>query len=229
MEKGSGESSISQSVLELIVYGAVHNMHITRTKVLKLLYLVDLRAVDEGLTCRSGIDWEWYNYGPFDRAVLAVEDTLVQVGAVVKERRQSASGTEYFELVPAPQFQPRQPGTFGLDRRYYDLLVSVMDAYGHLTAKQLGDFAYKTPPMLLAQDDDGARGVKLDMSLGLAGDRRTSRDKLRGLRRLRTRRQAVRGQQDEGDLSQLRDEVAAVASARRAATRTLVGSDEQGA
>lgn len=229
MEKRDGEPSIAQCVLELIAYGAHHNMHITRTKVLKLLYLVDLRAVDERLASRSGIDWEWYNYGPFDRSVLAVEDALVQAGAVVKEQRQTASGTEYFELVPAPQFQPRQPGSFGLDRRYYDLLVSVLDEYGHLTAKQLGDFAYKTPPMLLAQDDDGVRGVKLDMSLGLSEDRRTSREKLKRLRRLRARRQAIRGEHDEGDLSQLQDEVAASASVRRAATRMLVGSEEQGA
>lgn len=50
----------------------------TRMKVAKLLYLVDLEAVRSTGCLATDVRWQWLDYGPFSTALYEVEDDLVR-------------------------------------------------------------------------------------------------------------------------------------------------------
>lgn len=124
-------------------------LDLNRTKVTKLLYLADLRAVRHGQE-PSGLPWVWHKYGPWSNNLYTLASRLQQAGELVVEsvpflgdryrllRLRRASGSPYVLHLRA-----------------------VVGEYGHLSAGVLRDFTYQTAPMLRAQD--AVRGVPLDL------------------------------------------------------------------
>ncbi len=147
------------SVHALLVLAARRTVDMTRTKVVKLLYLADLRSVATSGVARSGILWRWWHYGPYCQSLKSVEDNLVSEGAVERESwRLSAYVTEY-------RLFARPDAATELMRRgdeFLEHLDAVLEEYGHKNAKALTDVAYATAPMLEAQSE-GVRGMLLDL------------------------------------------------------------------
>ncbi len=147
------------SIHALLVLAARRTVDMTRTKVVKLLYLADLRSVAARRMERSGILWRWWHYGPYCQSLKSVEDDLVSRGAVEQESwRLSTYVTEY-RLVARPDAAAE------LMRRsdeFLEHLDAVLEEYGHKNANSLTDVAYATAPMLEAQSE-GARGMLLDL------------------------------------------------------------------
>ena len=111
----------------------------TRTKVVKLLYLADLRSVAVSGMARSGVLWRWWHYGPYCQSLKSVEDSLVGEGAVERESwRLSAYVTEY-------RLFARSDAATVLMRRgdeFLEHLGAVLEEHGHKNAKALTDVAY---------------------------------------------------------------------------------------
>lgn len=214
---------ITKAVFEAIRYADDRSFLMTRTKLLKLLYLTDLHAVDEGDTVRSEVNWVWHHYGPFDKQVLLVEDTLHFAGAIERTEEQTSSGTPYRALHATADPERASSATHAeWDREFFALLHRIIDKYGDLSPSRLTTLAYETPPLQLAQEDDGQRGGALDMSMGLRRTKKTSSQKLRRLRSLRNRRKVIKNQSDQGDLSLLGEEISETAAARSAANREIL-------
>lgn len=73
------------ALIALLSAARAQGTTITRTKLAKLLYLADLRAVRELGRTGSGVEWQWRHHGPFSKLLQSVEDDLVTTGIVERE------------------------------------------------------------------------------------------------------------------------------------------------
>ena len=185
---------------------------ITRTKVAKLLYLADLRAVEEGATPPSGVEWLWLDHGPYNNCLMYLENRLVERGVVLRE--------EYYW-----GWQLRLVGEldaeFDLSEEDQLFIEAVVTDLGKLSAGSLKDMSYQTPPMLDAQNR-GVRGVTLDLSLS----RRPMPSLAKTARRMAAVLQRLPKQEDDpGAMDDLVQELDELAPARQRANAKLLGDD----
>ncbi|MGW3193112.1 type II toxin-antitoxin system antitoxin SocA domain-containing protein [Streptomyces sp. NPDC001118] len=170
---------VSAAVVHLLMSARSNGVPINRTKLAKLLYLADLRAVDEGLAPGTDVEWRWRHYGPYSNVLLGVEEDLETAGVIqVAEAETYFGGTEHRLrlLLEAPQVE--------IDAKFMVIVDHMVQEYGRLSATQLKDLTYQTPPMAAAQRL-GEREVRLDLTGGdpfpnlapaLARLRRVARD-----------------------------------------------------
>jgi uncharacterized phage-associated protein len=187
--------------------------HMTRTKVAKLLYLADLEAAKRGLEVRSGIEWKWLDYGPFETDLYAVEDQLVMSGAIDRKTQISYMGTREFALRDvSPEDAPVR-----VDDAYWEIVRLVVSEHGRKAAGTLRDMTYQTVPMLDAVQE-GTRGVVLWIDQLVPPP-----SPAQGLSVLRRIRDGLPEQDDDpGVFDDLREEVDSLHPARAAATRKLM-------
>lgn len=186
---------------------------ITRMKLAKLLYLADLRAIEQlGRPC-SGVEWRWLHYGPFSKGLLAVEDDLVCAGVVERETRENFYGSVEYRL------RLSRPVPVDVDAEFATIVEHVVLDYGNLAASSLRDLTYQTPPMIEAQREE-AHGEVLDLLTG-----HPIPDMTPVLNQFQAVLNRIGPQEDEGDLSGLSAEVASWGPHRTCATRPLVDDD----
>lgn len=184
---------------------------VTRTKIAKLLYLADLEAVRDGHAPVTHIEWKWLDHGPYNNALMFVENELVEQGHLTRETMQHGpyQGT-YLRLVKCDHQDLNADAEEHLDE--------VFESFGHLGAKAIKDVAYETAPMRSAQAG-GARGVVLDLRLARP---RLDRDQLRDRFAPRLERASEEVPSDTvGDV--VVEAVEASARQRRRATAELMG------
>ena len=186
----------------------------TRTKIVKLLYLCDLRAVELGMEPFSGARWVWHNYGPYDTQFKVVEHLLVNSGPVDRIVTNNLYGSAEYRLSVAPEC------AVDLDARFWEIVVDVVGELGHSSPSSLKDLTYQTAPMQTAQAK-GERGVPLDLA-----EVRPVPKLGPTLRRLKRVRDGLEPQStDEGVFQDLRQELAELAPARREATTRMLDKD----
>lgn len=134
-------------------------LRMTRTKIVNLLYLADLRSVAEDGQARSGVLWRWWRYGPYCQALRSAEDGLVDIGAVERETWQLSAFTAEHRLTANPKSTPNALHRAG---EFLTHLDAVLEEHGRKSAQSLTDIAYRTKPMIEAQAE-GARGMLLDL------------------------------------------------------------------
>lgn len=150
----------SAAVLQVLVAARANGVVINRTKLAKLVYLADLRAVDEGLPPGSGVEWRWRHYGPYSNILRAIERDLETAGVVEVVKTSNNYGTSEIRLrlrIAAPQIE--------IDSQFAAIVDEVMQADGRLSASQLKDLTYQTPPMQAALRL-GRRELRLDLAGG---------------------------------------------------------------
>jgi uncharacterized phage-associated protein len=182
---------------------------VTRTKLAKLLYLADLRAVEELGGPRSGVEWRWLHYGPFSRLLLSVENDLVSAGIVERDSTENYYGSAEYRLRLSREVPVDVDAQFAL------IIENILLQYGDLAASTLRDLTYQTSPMLEAQRES-ARGEVLDLLTS-----RPVPEIAPVLERFQGILDTLETQTDEGDISGLVDENADWAPYRAAATRRL--------
>lgn len=145
------------SVLAVLKAAHEQGHHITRTKLVKLLYFADLAAVETGGTAFTGATWRWDNFGPYDTAIRRAEDVSVNMKVVDRDdqTRPYEYGTCHLKLA----LDIDDP----LPTDSMTVIRSVLHEYGAKTASTLRDLSYKTPPMVEATAA-GERMVLLDLS-----------------------------------------------------------------
>lgn len=152
-------SRASASMHALLWLAGQRDMHMTRTKAAKLLYLADLRSIKLEGAARSGVLWRWWHYGPYCQTLRTAEDSLVEAGLVTRESwRLSASVVEHRLAAAADSVAALVAGADD----FIAHLDAVLDEHGHSSAQAITDVAYRTEPMLDAQAE-GVRGMLLDL------------------------------------------------------------------
>ena len=202
------------AVFALLSAARAQGAVITRTKLAKLLYLADLRAVEKLGRPGSGVEWRWLHYGPFSNLLLSVEDDLLNAGIISKETTENYYGATEHRLRLGARQVP-----VDVDAQFAAIIEKVVLEYGNLAASTLRDLTYQTPPMIEAQREN-ARGEVLDLISG-----RPVPEVAPVLARFQDALNRLGSQEDEGDLSALADEVADWAPERARATRRLVEND----
>jgi uncharacterized phage-associated protein len=137
---------VLKSALAYLVhaYPLVHpGRPLTRTKLMKLLYLADLEAVRSLQTSLTNARWQSYYYGPFAQEILQAADDL-DGKTLVQRVGTQMSGQPYFRYEPLGD----APGTNG---REQSVLDGVIAQYGGLALPQLLEHVYATAPYRAAR------------------------------------------------------------------------------
>jgi uncharacterized phage-associated protein len=132
-------------------------VEITKTKLVKLLYMADLQAVESGENQFSGATWRWDNFGPYDSALTRAEYELSNSNLI--SRRDDRLFDEYGACVLSLAVDIDDP----LPAQSMQIVRDIVRRLGGKSATALKDLSYKTSPMVEAQAG-GERGVLLDLS-----------------------------------------------------------------
>lgn len=146
------------SVQALLQLASDRGLRMTRTKVVKLLYLADLRSAASEEHARSGILWRWWHYGPYCQSLRRVEDRLVAEGLI--ERKTSILSAEIEEEVLSASRSSSEASSQAGDFLVH--LDAVLEDHGRKTATALKDMTYETVPMVEAKRI-GQKGILLDI------------------------------------------------------------------
>lgn len=145
------------AVLAILKVAEEVSCEINRTKLAKLMYFADLRAIELGGTAFSGAVWRWRNYGPYDNALMRAERIIVSADlAEVSDERSDEGGSCKLSLTvdglgdPLPQDQ-------------MEILREIVRDHGDKSAGALRRMSYQTAPMVEAQTA-GDREVVLNLS-----------------------------------------------------------------
>ncbi|WP_155126429.1 hypothetical protein [[Actinomadura] parvosata] len=148
------------AVAYLLAVARAAGVRLSRAKLAGLLYLVDLRAAEEGILCGSGVEWRASRQGPCSRALAEVEHGLSEAGVIqVEDRADPFTGcTEgVVHLIDAPQMV--------IDTALSEVVDAVLAEHGRWSAGQLHEFALQTAPMREAITR-GLPDARLDLSGG---------------------------------------------------------------
>ncbi len=127
---------------------------------MKLLFFIDLRAINELGKPITPLTWVWYNYGPFAGEVYQVLDDLDVTDEIGVTVGRNYFGAPEYQIAPGPN-----AGYYRmLERREIALINEVVGELGALSPHALKERSYTTPPMQFAQAHQ-TRGAKLRMDV----------------------------------------------------------------
>lgn len=205
----------SAAVVQLLSVARASGVIVNRTKLAKLLFLADFEAVGQGAAPGSGVEWRWRHYGPYSDSLRAIETDLELAGIVRSIRTANFYGTLEVRLALAgetPQLE--------IDSQFAEIVERIVSEKGSLSATQLKDLTYQTPPMLAAQKL-GQREVRLDLAGGSPIP-----DLEPGLERLRAIALTMPPLEDEpGAIDDLAAEIDSLSELRKEATSAMLDGE----
>lgn len=199
--------------MQVLASARTNGVLVNRTKLAKLLYLADLRAVEVGWPPGSDVEWRWKNFGPYSETLQEVERDLCDAGIVETKARPTTYGTveTRMRLIDNPQVE--------IDDGFARIVEQVIVEFGSYSAGQLRELTYQTPPMRAAIRE-GKREVRLDLAGGEPyPDLTRSRNRLRRLARNFPLPEA----DDPEGIAELREEIDATRALRDQANSELFG------
>ena len=151
---------MNQSLPELIVavvsYVTEHGGYMTKTKLLKLLYLFDVEFYRaHGRTC-TGFQWKYFHLGPWTREFDPLLENLLTKDELTEHvGERSEFDTKFLRASEALDLR-KAVGGYGEEA----ILKSVLDTWGPSTTGEILDYVYfRTEPM-----EYGVRNESLDFS-----------------------------------------------------------------
>jgi Protein of unknown function (DUF4065) len=146
-----------QNVIHAIVSQVVERGgYVTKTKLLKLLYLFDVEYYRVHRETFTGFSWKFFHLGPWTQEFDSIVEELVR-GEVLKESTSANQeyDTKFFRAVESRD-------TSGLFPRFADesILRSILNMWSESTTAEILDYVYfRTEPM-----ERGVRNEALDFS-----------------------------------------------------------------
>lgn|SRR2546425_8372902 len=148
--------ALSQLVPAIVSYITEHGGYVTKTKLLKLLYLFDVEHYRVNRQTFTGFEWKFFHLGPWARQFDPLLENLVAQGALVES---AGSRPEY----DTKFYKASEPFDFhGLLGTLKDeaLLKIILDRWGESPTGEILDYVYfRTEPM-----EYGVRNEPLDFS-----------------------------------------------------------------
>jgi hypothetical protein len=147
---------LPELVVAIVSYVTHHGGYMTKTKLLKLLYLFDVEFYREHGKIFTTFQWKYFHLGPWTGEFDPLLDTLVSEGSLI-ERPSTRSDFDTKFLQSRDAIDLRKPFDNYRDEA---LLKSVLDIWGPSTTGEILDYVYfRTEPM-----ERGIRNEKLDFS-----------------------------------------------------------------
>jgi hypothetical protein len=132
---------------------------LTRTKLVKLLYLIDVERVRSRRDPLTGLEWVFYHYGPYAFELINTLDEMESGPGLV--------ASPYYDSI-LYRAAPGAPDGENWNAATKNLVDNVIDEYASRGLNELLDYVYfQTGPMVGAQ-----RGQRLDLSRAQEGSRR---------------------------------------------------------
>lgn len=122
---------------------------LTRTKVVKLLFLADLRCKAQVHRTISGAEYKYYTYGPFAPEILAALQDMDGYEITEEAQPYPTDAEEQLRYCYKPGDQPEFDLQLDEDQRR--IIDSVVQSYGPLPLQELLDHVYNTPAMRSAE------------------------------------------------------------------------------
>jgi hypothetical protein len=147
---------LTELVVAIVSYVTGHDGYVTKTKLLKLLYLFDVEFYRAHGRTFTGFQWKYFHLGPWTAEFDPLLDDLIKRGSLT-ERMSTKSDFDTKFLGSSDQIDLRKPFD-----NYHDeaILKSILDAWGPSTTGEILDYVYfRTEPM-----EHGIRNEKLDFS-----------------------------------------------------------------
>ena len=157
----SEETDRDEMLEDLIKFFSVEcRGHITKTQLLKMLYLADLYSVKWAGHQLTQMDWRLYHNGPWSLDYEEALDSLEQRGFLYKHEERGVTLIRPYEDSESPIFEPL----------LYFSLENIRQRWagaGHENFKRLLEFVYDTEPMKAHDLSDYNRSKKrvLDLTL----------------------------------------------------------------
>jgi hypothetical protein len=148
---------VKQLIPAMVSYVNDHGGYVTKTKLLKLLYLFDVEFYRSHRRLFTEFNWKFFHLGPWTREFDSVLDDLVAQNVLVQiESTRGEYDTKYFRT--------KSPSDFGsLFSTFKDEapVRTVLNTWGERSTGEILDYVYfHTEPM-----EHGIRNEPLDFSL----------------------------------------------------------------
>jgi hypothetical protein len=150
------KNTVNELIVAIVLYVTEHSGYVTKTKLLKLLYLFDIEFYRAHGTTFTGFQWKYFHLGPWTGEFDPLLSGLVSHGNLV-ERASERSEFDTKFLLPGERVDLRKPFDNYRDEA---ILKSILDIWGPSTTSEILDYVYfRTEPM-----EYGVRNEKLDFT-----------------------------------------------------------------
>jgi hypothetical protein len=153
-------NSLHNLVTGIVTYVTEHGGYITKTKLLKLLYLFDVEFYRVHRKTFTGFEWKYFHLGPWTREFEVILGDLVATGMLEETvSAKSEYDTKFYRSSEHSDFT-------NLFQKYSDsaTLKIVLDTWGESSTGEILDYVYfRTEPM-----EHGIRNEPLDFTKILA-------------------------------------------------------------
>ncbi len=147
---------IEKLIVAIVTWVVDQDSYVTKTKLLKLLYLFDVEYYRVHRQMFTGFSWKFFHLGPWASEFDPTLDGLVTKDALVQKRSNSELETSFYR--PAERLDPRAP--FSNVKDEY-ILRGVLKTWGTRSTGEILDYVYfQTAPM-----EAGIRNAPLDFSV----------------------------------------------------------------
>jgi hypothetical protein len=149
-------SDLTRLIPAIVSYVTEHGGYVTKTKLLKLIYLFDVEYYRSHRRTFTGLEWKYFHLGPWTREFDPLVDTLLgQEVLLASAGSRPEYDTKFFRTPEPLDFQ----GLFA-DFRDEHTLKLVLDRWGGSSTGEILDYVYfRTEPM-----EYGVRNEPLDFS-----------------------------------------------------------------
>ena len=149
-------ANIEKLITAIVTWVVGEGSYVTKTKLLKLLYLFDVEYYRAHRQTFTGFGWKFFHLGPWAAEFDPTLDDLVLKGTLLPQRSNSEFETAFYRT--AERTDPREP--FSNVKDEY-ILRAVLKLWGVRTTGEILDYVYfQTAPM-----EAGIRNASLDFSV----------------------------------------------------------------
>jgi hypothetical protein len=155
-ESQSMNNSLSELLVAIVSYVTDRGGYVTKTKLLKLVYLLDVEFYRAHRAIFTGFQWKYFHLGPWTREFDPLLDGLVSQGNLVEQTSERSEFDTKFLRTSEP-VDLRKPFDNYRDEA---ILKTILDTWGPSTTGEILDYVYfRTEPM-----EYGIRNEKLDFT-----------------------------------------------------------------
>jgi len=149
-------NSLAELLAAIVSYVTEHGGYVTKTKLLKLLYLLDIEFYRAHGKIFTGFQWKYFHLGPWTKEFDPLLDSLITKGTLTEHMIERAE-FDTKVLRASDSIDLRKPFDSYKDEA---ILKSILDTWGPSTTGEILDHVYlRTEPM-----EYGVRNEKLDFT-----------------------------------------------------------------
>jgi hypothetical protein len=148
--------NVDKLMAAIVTWVVGEGSYVTKTKLLKLLYLFDVEYYRVHRQIFTGFAWKFFHLGPWASEFDTTLDDLVTTGAMLQQRSNTEFETAFYRA--AERVDPGEPFSNVKDEQ---ILRGVLKLWGPRSTGEILDYVYfQTAPM-----EAGIRNSHLDFSV----------------------------------------------------------------